>query len=268
MLTREPLLRIGGKMLLQHATWPEVEVYLQDNKGIVVPIGSTEQHGPSGLIGTDALTAEIIGRKVGEATETYVAPTLAYGMAQHHMAFTGTITLQPSTMILVVRDIVMSLTRHGFERIFFVNGHGGNVNSVKMAFSEIKNELAELRANSDRVTNEPPHDVRCSLHNWWAGKKTTALRQSLYGELEGYHATPSEVAVTWYAYPEEQRDVALGPLTKIKRAYHGPEDYRELFPDGRMASDPSLATPTDGKRLVNLAVTELAQSFRDFLTEP
>ena len=63
-------MRTGEKMLLQHATWPEVEAYLQDNKGIVVPIGSTEQHGPSGLIGTDALTAEIIGRKVGEATET------------------------------------------------------------------------------------------------------------------------------------------------------------------------------------------------------
>ena len=102
-------------MLLQHATWPEVETYPADNKGIIVPIGSTEQHGPSGLIGTDALTAEIIGRKVGEATKTYVAPTLAYGMAQHHMAFTGTITLQPSTMIIVVRDIVMSLVRHGFS---------------------------------------------------------------------------------------------------------------------------------------------------------
>ena len=260
-------MRTGEKMLLQHATWPEFEAYLQDNKGIVVPIGSTEQHGPSGLIGTDALTAEIIGRKVGEATETYVAPTLAYGMAQHHMAFTGTITLQPSTMIIVIRDIVMSLARHGFERIFFVNGHGGNVNSVKVAFSEIQNELAERRTNSDRLANELPNDVRCSLHNWWAGTKTTALRQSLYGESEGYHATPSEVSVTWYAYPEEQRDVALGPLVKIKRAYQGPEDYRELFPDGRMASDPSLASPADGERLVKLAVTELAQSFRDFLTE-
>ena len=254
-------------MLLQHATWPEVETYLADNKGIIVPIGSTEQHGPSGLIGTDALTAEIIGRKVGEATKTYVAPTLAYGMAQHHMAFTGTITLQPSTMIIVVRDIIMSLVRHGFERIFFVNGHGGNVNSVKAAFSEIQNDLAELRGSSDRGVNKPPPDVRCALHNWWAGDKTTALRKSLYGDSEGYHATPSEVSVTWYAYPEQQRDVELGPLTKVKRAYQGPEDYRELFPDGRMASDPSLATPVDGERLVSVAVTELAENYREFLAE-
>lgn len=253
-------------MLLQHATWPEVESYLQRNKGIIVPIGSTEQHGPSGLIGTDALTAEIIGRRVGKETETYVAPTLSYGMAQHHMAFTGTITLQPSTLIIVVRDIVMSLVRHGFERIFFINGHGGNVNSVKSAFSEIQNELAEMRLGEDRGSNHPPEDIRLALHNWWAGEKTTELRKSLYGDKEGYHATPSEVAVTWYAYPEEQRDIPLGPLPKVTRSYQGPEDFRELFPDGRMASDPSLARPEDGEKLVALAVGELCTGYREFLS--
>jgi creatinine amidohydrolase len=254
-------------MLLQHATWPEVETYLEDNKGIIVPIGSTEQHGPSGLIGTDAMTAEVIGLRLGKATKTLVAPTLSYGMAQHHMAFTGTITLQPSTLIVVVRDIVMSLVRHGFERIFFLNGHGGNVNSVKAAFSEIQNDLAELRSQSGRGVNRPPPDVRCTLHNWWAGEKTTALRKSLYGESEGYHATPSEVAVTWYAFPDQQRDVPLEPLQKVKRGYQGPEDFRELFPDGRMASDPSLATPEDGERLVSVAVEELTEDYRRFLAE-
>lgn len=254
-------------MLLQHATWPEVEAYLGKYKGIIIPIGSTEQHGPSGLIGTDALTAEIIGRRVGRATQAYVAPTLAYGMAQHHMAFTGTITLQPSTMIIVVRDIVMSLARHGFERMFFINGHGGNVNSVKAAFSEIQNELAELRSHSGEETNHPPSEVRCVLHNWWMGERTTALRKSLYGDKEGYHATPSEVAVTWYAYPDQQRNVPLGPIPKVTRAYQGPEDYRELFPDGRMGSDPALAKPEDGERLVELAVEELTASYQAFLEE-
>jgi creatinine amidohydrolase len=254
-------------MLLQHATWPEVEAYLGQNKGIIVPIGSTEQHGPSGLIGTDALTAEFIGGKVGEATQTLVAPTLSYGMAQHHMAFTGTITLQPSTLIIVVRDIVMSLVRHGFERIFFINGHGGNVNSVKAAFSEIQNELAEMRSGDAAGSNHPPEDIRLALHNWWMGDKTAALRKSLYGDSEGYHATPSEVAVTWHAFPEQQRDVPLGPLQKVTRSYRGPEDFRELFPDGRMASDPSLAKPEDGARLVDLSVEELSESYRAFLSE-
>lgn len=254
-------------MLLQHATWPEVESYLKTNRGIIVPIGSTEQHGPSGLIGTDALTAEVIGHRLGEATNSFVAPTLNYGMAQHHMAFTGTVTLQPSTMIAVTRDIVMSLVRHGFERIFFVNGHGGNVNSVKAAFSEVQSELGEARGLRDSGSNHPPDDVRLELHNWWMGEKTTALRKSLYGDREGYHATPSEVAVTWFAFPEQKRDVELGTLEKVTRAYQGPEDFRKLFPDGRMASDPSLATAEDGERLVLLAVDELAERYRRFLGE-
>ena len=254
-------------MLLQHATWPEVEFYLESNKGIIVPIGSTEQHGPTGLIGTDALTAEVIGQRLGEATGAFVAPTLNYGMAQHHMAFTGTVTLQPSTMIAVTRDIAMSLVRHGFERIFFLNGHGGNVNSVKAAFSEVKSELGEAKGLRDSGSNHPPDDVRLELHNWWMGEKTTALRKSLYGDREGYHATPSEVAVTWFSFPEQKRDVQLGPLEKVTRAYQGPEDFRKLFPDGRMGSDPSLATAEDGERLVLLAVYELAERYRQFLGE-
>ncbi len=254
-------------MLLQHATWPEVEAYLEVNKGIIVPIGSTEQHGPSGLIGTDALTAEVIGRRVGEETDALVAPTLNYGMAQHHMAFTGTMTLQPSTMIAVVRDLAMSLIRHGFTRIFVVNGHGGNVNSVKASFSEVQSELAAAHSIRNDDTNHPPEDIRFELRNWWMGEKTTALRKSLYGDREGYHATPSEIAVTWSSFPEQQRDVKLGPLEKVTRAYQGPEDFRKLFPDGRMGSDPSLATPEDGKRLVSLAVDELSDLYRKFSGE-
>lgn len=254
-------------MLLQHATWPEVEAYLEVNKGIIVPIGSTEQHGPSGLIGTDALTAEVIGRRVGEETDALVAPTLNYGMAQHHMAFTGTMTLQPSTMIAVVRDLAMSLIRHGFTRIFVVNGHGGNVNSVKASFSEVQSELAAAHSIRNDDTNHPPEDIRFELRNWWMGEKTTALRKSLYGDREGYHATPSEIAVTWSSFPEQQRDVKLGPLEKVTRAYQGPEDFRKLFPDGRMGSDPSLATPEDGKRLISLAVDELSDLYRKFSGE-
>ena len=107
-----------------------------------MPIGSTEQHGPTGLIGTDALTAEFIGRRLGEAMGVLVAPTISVGMAQHHMDFTGSITFRPYTLIMVVRDIVVSLARHGFDHFFFVNGHGGNIAPVSAAFSEIHAELA------------------------------------------------------------------------------------------------------------------------------
>ena len=79
-------------MLLHLQTWPEVETYLKRSTAIIVPIGSTEQHGPTGLIGTDAICGEAVGRKLGEVTGTLVAPTIAVGMAQHHLGFPGSMT--------------------------------------------------------------------------------------------------------------------------------------------------------------------------------
>jgi light-regulated signal transduction histidine kinase (bacteriophytochrome) len=94
---------------LQLKTWPFVEDYLKTKTGIIIPIGSTEQHGPTGLIGTDALTAEMIGRGVGEKVGALVAPTISVGMAQHHLDFPGSVTLRPTTLIAVVRDNALRL---------------------------------------------------------------------------------------------------------------------------------------------------------------
>ena len=89
-------------MQLHLSTWPEIEAYLQTSKGIIFPIGSTEQHGPTGLIGTDAICAETVARGVGEETGAVIGPTINVGMALHHTAFPGSMSLRPSTLIALI----------------------------------------------------------------------------------------------------------------------------------------------------------------------
>jgi len=188
-------------MKLQHATWPEVEAYLQRSKGIVIPIGSTEQHGPTGLIGTDAICPEVIAEGLSEQG-ILIGPTLSIGMAQHHLAFPGTITLKPSTLMAVIKDVITSLKGHGFRQFMFLNGHGGNIHTTETAFAEIWAEHS-----LDRQASE----LSMKLVNWFQGPRVRALISELYGEADGWHATPSEIALTWHAYPDQMRDVPLDP---------------------------------------------------------
>lgn len=146
-------------MQLHLSTWPEVENYLQSSSGIIFPIGSTEQHGPTGLIGTDAICAEAIAKGVGEATGAMVGPTINVGMALHHLAFPGSISLRPSTLIQVVMDYVSSLANAGFSRFYFINGHGGNIATLKAAFSETYHHLGSHG-----------QDVRCQVGNWFMAR--------------------------------------------------------------------------------------------------
>lgn len=244
-------------MLLQMQTWPEIETYLKSSQGIIVPIGSTEQHGPNGLIGTDALCAEIVGRGIGEATGALVAPTIAVGMAQHHLAFPGSMTLRPSTLIAVIRDMVASLAKAGFRRFFFINGHGGNVATVTAAFSEIYAETS-LGPQGNAA------GLRCKLRNWWEAPGVGRLSRELFGGSEGSHATPSEVSLTWYAYPEAERHPPMQPKVAPRGDFTDAADYRRRFPDGRIGSDPNLASPAAGKRLFEAAVADLAAEYRAF----
>jgi len=246
-------------MQLQLSTWPEVETYLAKSKAIIIPIGSTEQHGPTGLLGTDALCPEIISRRAGDEAGFLIGPTFNVGQAQHHMSFPGTITLKPSTMIAAMKDWAESLSRHGFERIYWLNGHGGNIATITAAFSEIYNGVTFAGPGGNR----PP--LRCHLRNWWELPGVMDLCRRLFPVGEGSHATPSEISVTWFGYPEAVKQVSsLSPKIAPTGPILDADDYRRRFPDGRIGSDPSQASVEAGGKIVSLAVTGVIQEFRQF----
>lgn len=242
-------------MRLQHMTWPEVEAYLTRSTGIIVPIGSTEQHGPTGLIGTDAICPEAIAWALGERHGVLVGPTLSLGMAQHHLAFPGTISLRPSTLIALLCDTLHSLARHGFTRVLFLNGHGGNIATVSAAFSE-------LHAGRSLSRREPDGGIEPALFNWFTGRRVRELAAELYGDAEGSHATPSEVALSWFAAGTEKH-ASMSPRIAPEGGAQCPaEEFRRRFPDGRMGSDPSLARPEHGARFLEAGVEDAWEAYR------
>jgi len=245
-------------MLLAHSTWPEIEAFLARSKTVVVPIGSNEQHGPTGLLGTDWLCPEIIAHHAHEAADLLIAPTFNIGMAQHHLGFPGTISLRPSTMIAALADWTASLNVHGFEKIYFLNGHGGNVATIEAAFSEIYAEASWRRS---------PRGFALKLRNWWDLPGVMALCARLFPEGHGSHATPSEIAVTQFAYPETIKRAAYSPRQAPTGPIREAADFRARYPDGRMGSDPGQATPEKGGEIVRFAAEALRSDVQAFALE-
>ena len=233
-------------------TWPEVETYLESHKGIILPTGSIEQHGPMGLIGTDAICAREIAWAAAEICGAVVAPALSYAPAPFNMSFPGTVSLSTNLYEELARQVMTGLAHHGFEKIYILNGHGANLEPLRAAMIGVE---AEVR-----------------LRSWWDFEPVNALRSEWYGDWEGMHATPSEVSITQATH----RVVSvpdLEPPEKLTPEYiaahagdkHGaPDDHRRDFPDGRVGSHSGLARVEHGMKLVKVARESVARDFAEF----
>lgn len=111
---------------MQDLRWQEVADYLEHDKIALIPVGSTEQHGPAGPLGVDALVAITLAEDTAERSGVLCTPPLWFGDSSHHMGFPGTISIRTETMIALIQDLCRSLASHGFDRIVLINGHKGS----------------------------------------------------------------------------------------------------------------------------------------------
>jgi creatinine amidohydrolase len=133
----KPRARVTPSMRLADATWTDADAVETDLA--VLPVGSTEQHGPHAPLGTDHITAQAVAEAGAEAygAEVVVAPPVTVGVSEEHRQFAGTLWVSPDTFRATVRDVVGSLASHGWDRVVVVNGHGGNVAALGEACATV-----------------------------------------------------------------------------------------------------------------------------------
>jgi len=132
---------------MEEMSWPSIKKAIDSGfKTVLVPVGSTEQHGPHLPTFTDSLLAydlcERLAKKLGR---TLVAPVIRPGCSEHHLAFPGTISVPPSTLRAVVDAYVGSLVRAGFKNFILIPTHGGNFEPLRKGFSSLRKKHREVK---------------------------------------------------------------------------------------------------------------------------
>src|ERR1700722_1853298 len=192
----------------------QIEEYLQHDDRVVVPVGSTEQHGFLSL-GTDAILAERVSVEAAEPLGIPVLPVIPFGMAPYFTSYPGSMSLRLSTYIEVVRDVLDCLAHSGFRRIAIINGHGGN--------APVGGLVREWICQHE--------DVQVLFHSWYNGPKTAEVANEfcvdqMHGAwVENFPWTRIEGADA----PPPKAVVARELLMNL-----GPDAIRELAPDGAM----------------------------------
>lgn len=238
----------------------EIAALARQNAIVIVPIGATEQHGPHLPSMVDWRCAQEVSHRAARLMQkrqpTVVTPVIPFGMSEHHMSLSGTITLDYATMAAVVGCVVESAIRHGFRRIFVLNGHGGNTEALRTIVGEltVKHHLPLATGTYWDIAAEP---IKALL------EKQTAL----------LHACEAETSMIMAMVPELVDPQILsqmhGPyvtgLSAIPGVNAGVYRWRQLSsrsPNG-VIGDASTASAEKGERLL----AAIAQAVADALLE-
>lgn len=224
-------------MQLSDVAWTDADNVETDIA--LLPVGSTEQHGPHAPLGTDALIASGIASAGADryADDVVVGPTIPIGVAEEHRQFTGSLWVTEETFRRYVRETIESLTHHGFNRVVIVNGHGGNIDALRESCAAI--------SRHDGVYAVP--------YTWF---------NAVSGEMG--HGGPLETALVRHLYPDlvredridDARDGAVDRWGEWQSGTNLAYDSAE-FTDNGVVGDPSRGDDARGAELLAEAATAL-----------
>ncbi|NUB90563.1 creatininase family protein [Haloterrigena sp. SYSU A121-1] len=229
-------------MDLRDATWTDVRDC--ETELAVVPVGSTEQHGPHAPLGTDVVAAEAVADAGVERVDREVvrAPAIPVGIAEEHRQFPGTMWVSEDTFRDYVREAVESLAHHGFDRVVIVNGHGGNVDA--------------LREVGGRITRDG--DAYAVPFTWFEAVGEHSAEMGHGGPLETAllrHCEPDLVREERIEEARDGRAESWGDwLSYSNLAYDAAE-----FTENGVVGDPGDGDRQRGEELLELAGDALAR---------
>lgn len=253
---------MATNILWEEHSWPQLREASKQDRVVVLPVGTIEQHGPHLPLSTDCITSREISREAVEAIpdEAILMPQVYYSFNLHHMDFPGTIAVDGDHIIPYVTDVLMSIAHHGFKKILLVNGHGSNVPFLDICARNLCNETESVAA----------------MVSWWdlSEPALTEIRESVYpGGLS--HACELETSVILHYRPdlvdmslaEEDISYNVGKYIFWDLQKGAPVKFQEFFSRNSRTGtkgDPTCATADKGRRIVECVVENMVELIREF----
>lgn len=246
---------------LASMTWQDAEAAFASSSLAVLVTGSTEQHGPHMALESDtAIAWGLATRLVDElAPAAVLLPRLDYGLSEHHLRFPGTLTLRPETYQRLLLEIVESLAHWGMRRVLVVNGHGGNIDALRVVSRLALRDHGVLLASV-----------------MWARVGADEIRSRVRSDAYG-HACESETSIALAVAPhvvyadrigEPGARMSVDPLTDppgplVDQAVM----LHEWTADGALG-DPRLASEEDGRAIADVVTSRTLDFARRFMQRP
>jgi creatinine amidohydrolase len=251
-------------LVLQEMSWTEVAEYLKTSDMVIIPLGSTEQHGPHMPLGTDFYEAVGMSKKISAKTGVLVAPVLLSGYSVYHSGFAGSLSLKPETMEEVLFETAEMLMKYGFRRFMFFNYHGGNhiaeskvihrINHTTEAFAVAIGAGASFQTYSDDIKG---------VYDTHAGIYETSIMLYLKPELvrmeraekPKFKPSPKIEEIIEMGRENPELYVLLSSIQGVPEETKKGGASHELSSNGIWSTgDPKRATKERGEKTVNAMV--------------